>query len=376
MKTSGRYRVWGNPISHSMSPQVHALFAAQRGEQIDYDRGGEGMDAEQFLQAVQEFFAQEGKGCNITSPFKPVVASNFHQQTQAVALAQAANTLIKTPEGEIWAANTDGYGLVTDLMDLGWLPRGNISSVKDLAELGLVGDFPGQSSRVTRNDVTNEDPPATNSNDLNFNSKNSWETIRVLILGAGGATAGVLWDLLGVSQVQIDIYNRTQSKAEELCHRFNQELGNQEPRLKAVTSYDFNDYDLVINGVAYNSAPGDEVKLLSPALTPESKQRVKFYDMQYRQQGQTLFAQAISEQYVPLLSYRDFVKTCKSKNQVTSDSVFPNPVSQNSVTPTATFTGNYTDGLGMLVKQAVLSHMCWFKGKPWVDAQAVIEELA
>src|SRR6059058_1977232 len=106
------YCVMGNPVEHSKSPWIHARFAELTGHSLRYDRrlvpvGG-------FEQAVRDFRAAGGKGCNVTVPFKfdsPRIATRLTPRAQ---LAQASNTL-RFDGDEALADNTDGIGLVSDI---------------------------------------------------------------------------------------------------------------------------------------------------------------------------------------------------------------------------------------------------------------------
>ncbi|RIY33530.1 shikimate dehydrogenase [Psittacicella hinzii] len=268
-----RFLVWGNPISHSLSPRIHEIFASQRGTCIDYNRNGEGMDLATFIEAFLDFFAnQGGKGSNVTSPFKKVVYDLIKDRSEVCEIAQACNTVIKRADGSLYAENTDGYGLSSDLKSLGW---------------------------------------------LNLKSK-------ILILGAGGAVTGVLYHLLKEG-AQVDIFNRTRERAQEVASSF-----RKYGKVEAVTEYDFDDYDLVINAVAYKKGE-DAVNLRTSRITNPN---TKFYDMQYAAVGKT-----------PFLSFIEQLGCSQ----------------------------NLADGLGMLVRQAALSHYYWFGVLP--DANIALAQL-
>ena len=140
------YAVWGNPIAQSKSPLIHRLFATQTQQTMEYvAKLG---DLEDFEQQLQAFFAEGAQGCNITAPFKERAYALAEEHSERAKLAEACNTLKKLANGKLYADNTDGIGLVTDLQRLGWIQ-------------------PQQ---------------------------------RILILGAGGATKGVLLPLLEAQQ--------------------------------------------------------------------------------------------------------------------------------------------------------------------------------
>ena len=107
-----RYAVLGNPVAHSRSPFIHALFAQQTGQAVAYERVLCPLDG--FAASVRAFAAQGGRGCNVTVPFKfdaPALAAHV---TERALLAGAANVL-RLDAGGWWADNSDGVGLVRDI---------------------------------------------------------------------------------------------------------------------------------------------------------------------------------------------------------------------------------------------------------------------
>ena len=159
------YAVLGNPVAHSRSPFIHALFARQTGQAISYGRVLSPLDG--FAQAVRDFAALGGRGCNVTVPFKFEAPALADHCTARARLAGAANVLRLDASGW-WADNSDGVGLVRDI------------------EHGAGRVLHGQ---------------------------------RVLLVGAGGAGAGVLGPLLSASPAQVVVANRSADKAAELVQR-------------------------------------------------------------------------------------------------------------------------------------------------------------
>lgn len=160
------YGVFGHPVNHSLSPFIHGLFARQTGQLMNY-RPYDVAPAE-FAARVQEFFAQGGRGLNVTLPHKIAAVEVAQELTARAAHAAAVNTLAIKGDG-ILGDNTDGAGLVRDLCD----------------NLGLT--------------ITNR---------------------RLLVIGAGGATRGILAPLLGLSPIVVVIANRTAERAEALSAAF------------------------------------------------------------------------------------------------------------------------------------------------------------
>lgn len=214
-----RYAVFGNPIGHSQSPLIHHQFAEQTGERLQYTKQQPEPGA--FQQAADAFFAEGGKGLNVTVPFKQDAYSYAARLTPRARRAGAVNTLALLPDGTILGDNTDGIGMVNDLHNLDWPIAGR----------------------------------------------------RVLILGAGGAVRGVLQPLLEQEPAQVVVANRTLYKAEQLARGFS-DLGKIEPlRYEDLTGLSF---DLVINGTSA-SLSGELPPLPAGLLAPGAR----CYDMVY-----------------------------------------------------------------------------------------------
>jgi shikimate dehydrogenase len=163
--TADRYAVVGNPVAHSRSPAIHAAFARQTGEAVDYGRILCPLDG--FEAAVRGFAASGGRGCNVTVPFKFEAPRLAAQCSPRALLAAAANTL-RFDTGGWFADNTDGIGLVRDIEHNAGVP--------------LAGR-------------------------------------RVLLVGAGGAAAGVLGPLLAARPAEVVVANRNVDKALALVAR-------------------------------------------------------------------------------------------------------------------------------------------------------------
>jgi shikimate dehydrogenase len=216
-----KYAVFGFPIQHSKSPKIHRLFAEQTGQTLEYT--AQEVNAENFNAAVTDFFAQEGKGLNCTVPLKELAFQFATQKTERALFAKAVNTLIKQADGSILGDNTDGVGLVRDL-------TGNHG-------IKLAGQ-------------------------------------RILILGAGGATRGILHPLLDEQPERVCVANRTTEKAWQLAIEFNHSFTgcgfddlHEEPFdliLNATSASLQNElpaisaYLLAKNGVCYDLAYGNE----------------------------------------------------------------------------------------------------------------------
>jgi shikimate dehydrogenase len=170
--TVDQYGVVGHPVAHSLSPFIHAMFARQTGQAMSYRLFD--VAPEQLDERIAAFFAEGGRGLNITLPYKVAAVARANELTRRAQHAGAINTLAMRQDGTILGDNTDGVGLTQDLCV-------------------------NQRVVLTRR--------------------------RVLIIGAGGAARGVIAPLLGLEPEVIVIANRTADRAKALATAFAQ-LGN------------------------------------------------------------------------------------------------------------------------------------------------------
>jgi shikimate dehydrogenase len=234
--TNDLYAVVGNPISHSKSPRIHSLFASETGEPVEYTAIQAPLD--DFAGTVTQFFERGGKGLNVTVPFKEEAWKLADRRTERAGNAGAANTLYLDDDGVLTADNTDGCGIVRDL--------------------------------VTNHAVALKDA-------------------RILVLGAGGAVRGVLGPILAEHPAAITIANRTVAKAEALIDLFSPVAG--ETRLSACGfEQPRAPFDVIINGTSA-SLQGD-----LPPLSPEViGEKTVVYDMMYSLQTTTFNQWALEQ---------------------------------------------------------------------------------
>lgn len=268
------YCVMGNPVAHSRSPWIHARFAALTGQLIRYEHHLVALDA--FSHSLRHFIAQGGKGCNVTVPFKLDAAQAAECSSQRVQLAGAANTLLVQSDGRIYADNTDGLGLVADIL---------------------------------------------------HNAKVALADTDILLMGAGGAAAGVLGPLLEQQPRSVTVCNRTADRAEELVNRHVHLAKAWQVRLLAQNSLALQgSFDVVINATAA-SLQGAGVPVPGSVLRPGALA----YDMMYGAAAQPFLDWANQHQAIG------------------------------------------RDGLGMLVEQAAESFALWRQVRP--PSQQVLMEL-
>ena len=215
---SKRFAVVGNPIEQSRSPELHHSFAAKVGIELEYTKRLAPIDG--FAENVSEFFSNDGIGMNVTVPFKEQAFAQCDVLTDRAKIAKAVNTLW-IQDGKLYGDNTDGQGLVDAIKALDW------------------------------------------------NLANS----SILIIGAGGATRGVIYPLVKAGAKKIVIANRTLSRAEQLVDDLKPSV--PEATLSAISLTELaGKFDFIINATSA-SLSGD------PLVLPESLQFKHAYEMAY-----------------------------------------------------------------------------------------------
>ncbi len=263
-----KYAVIGHPISHSKSPLIHQAFAAQTHQDISYETIEAPLDG--FKATIERLVSEGYKGCNVTVPFKFEAYHLCDELGQRALDAKAVNTLIFR-DGKILGTNTDGPGLVLDIQQ-------------------------------------------------NLGIEMMWKD--VLLLGAGGAAAGVMWPLFNTG-VSIEVANRNMEKAKTLIKEFE---GPCSVRTRRYEDLPGRSYDIVIN--ATSSGLRDELPPLPEGLF---KPGALAYDMMYGRE-------------TPFMAY----------------------ARRNGATIVS-------DGLGMLVEQAAVAFDLWRGVRP--ETAAVIASL-
>ncbi|WP_151824334.1 shikimate dehydrogenase [Acinetobacter bereziniae] len=215
---SKQFAVIGNPIEHSRSPELHHAFAKKTGIDLNYSRRLAPLDG--FESSVHEFFSQNGVGMNVTVPFKEQAFAMCTQLTERAKIAKAVNTLWME-NGELHGDNTDGQGLVDAIKALDW-------NLKD-ADL--------------------------------------------LIIGAGGATRGVIYPLVKAGVKKIVIANRTLARAEQLVADLADSVPEAQLMACDLTALQ-GQFDLVINATSA-SLSGDAL------ILPETLTFNHAYEMAY-----------------------------------------------------------------------------------------------
>lgn len=210
-----KYAVLGNPISQSKSPFIHSSFAKQTDQEMTYSAIA--LEPNEFESFVRKFFADGGKGLNVTVPFKESAFALAASCSPRAEMAKAVNTLFVDEHGDICGDNTDGVGITTD--------------IKQNNGIALEGS-------------------------------------RVLILGAGGAVRGVLAALVYEQVSAVVVANRTVPKADQLVAEFEPLLNISTLSLDALQEPIEKKFDLVINGTSA-SLQGEMLQLNSDLMSEE-----------------------------------------------------------------------------------------------------------
>ena len=220
MSDKDKYAVFGNPIKHSKSPLIHGIFADQCDQAMQYRAVRVELDG--FSKTVDSFFAGGGRGLNITVPFKEQAYQYAQRLSDRAMRAGAVNTLTLAEDGAVEGDNTDGIGLVRDMIaNLGWAIQGG----------------------------------------------------RILLLGAGGAARGVLEPLLRERPRELLLVNRTEERAIQVAGEF-ADIGTIEGGGYSLIGE--RQFDLVINATSAGLT-GEMPELSSSLLT----ERSCCYDMLY-----------------------------------------------------------------------------------------------
>jgi shikimate dehydrogenase len=225
-----RLGVIGNPIVHSQSPVIHEAFSRDCEIELSYEKYL--VEPKDLTSFIVEFFShRDAKGLNVTLPFKQDVIAVCDELTLAAQDAGAVNTLIKDGKGKIVGDNTDGDGLIQDLMD------------------------------------------------YNLLCKNS----RILIIGAGGAAKGIVSALKSQHYLNMTIINRTEQNAEHLAKLF----AVKTIKSGSISDKNYSTYDLIINTASNGGASLIERYQINP-------KGASVYDISYGERAEVFLSEMLS----------------------------------------------------------------------------------
>ena len=192
------FAVIGNPIHHSLSPQIHATFAKDAGLHIDYEAVLSPLD--QFKHTVQTLITKKLSGANVTLPFKKEAYQLASSHSDYARIAEAVNTL-EFKQGQIIGHNTDGIGLVRDI------------------EQNLHANLEG---------------------------------MKILLVGAGGAAEGVIYSMLEKKPFELTLTNRTIEKSNAIKNKMNEYAQSFNAHLNVVeiAKLPYEYFDVIINATS------------------------------------------------------------------------------------------------------------------------------
>ena len=267
-KLNKKFAVLGHPISHSLSPKIHQYFASQFGIHLVYQRID--VESTHFKKTLSDLKQEGYEGLNITLPLKNLAYEICDELSSKAQQTKSVNT-ISIKNDKLYGDTTDGLGLVTDLL-----------------------------------------------------TKNvSLENKKILVIGAGGASNGIMFDLISQHPQTIFLTNRTISKSHEMAESWSLLAKDNAVLLNVLSSKEVITFDLIIN--ATSSSLGTV-----SAIFPENLKGHFWYDMMYGKQ-------------TPFL-----LKAKQSK-------------------------AKFSDGLGMLVEQAAAAFHIWHHQKP--DTKSIYQIL-
>jgi shikimate dehydrogenase len=263
-----KFAVLGHPISHSLSPKIHQYFASQFGIHLDYQRID--VESKNFKKILSDLRQEGYEGFNITLPLKSLAYEICDELSSKAQQTKSVNT-ISIREDKLFGDTTDGLGLVTDL--------------------------------ITKNV--------------------SLENKKILVIGAGGASNGVMFDLILQHPHTIFLTNRTITKSHDMAKNWSLLAKQNEVILNILSPKEDINFDLIINATSSSLGNGS-------AIFPENLKGYFWYDMMYGKQ-------------TPFLLKAE----------------------QNRA--------KFSDGLGMLVEQAAAAFHIWHHQKP--DTKSIYQIL-
>ena len=267
-KSNKKFAVLGHPISHSLSPMIHQYFASQFGIHLDYQRID--VESKNFKKTLIDLKQEGYEGINITLPLKNLAYEICDELSSKAEQTKSVNT-ISIKNDKLYGDTTDGLGLVTDLL------KKNVS-------------------------IDNK---------------------KILAIGAGGASNGVMCDLISQQPQTIFLTNRTISKSRDMAENWAFLAKDNNVLLNVLSPKEDIVFDLIINATS-SSLSTDS------AIFPENLKGHFWYDMMYGKQTPFLLK----------------AKQNKAK---------------------------FSDGLGMLVEQAAASFNIWHHKKP--DTKSIYQFL-
>ena len=224
-----KFAVLGHPIAHSLSPQIHLLFAKEFAIDLEYKKFD--INPDNFFENVKRLETEGYQGLNITLPLKNAALDICDQLSERSSLCRSVNT-ITFLDNNIIGDSTDGRGLINDL----------------------------------------------SNKKINIKGKN------IFLVGAGGAANGVIYDLIQSKPKKIFLTNRTFTKAIEMKKYWKCFAEKNQVTLETI-DLDFSNklyFDLIINATS-SSLTNQHSPLPEHALNCLKDEGI-CYDMMYGSQ--------------------------------------------------------------------------------------------
>ena len=182
-----KYFVIGNPISHSLSPDIHNLWIKNNQINAFYDKKKlNETEVENFILSIKK---KEISGVNVTVPYKKKVISYLDKLSPEARQTESVNTII-LQDNFLIGHNTDIVGFKFAIKS------------------------------------------------LNFSIKGK----KIFILGAGGVVPSIIFALNKMEASEVIISNRTRKRAEDLKNLF--------PNIKVLEWGNVPDFDIIINATS------------------------------------------------------------------------------------------------------------------------------
>lgn len=239
------FAVFGNPIKHSKSAIIYALFAKEIGILNKYDLNLI-LKEKDFNQILLDFFRLEGLGANITAPFKEHAFLLCNCLTDRARVSCSVNTIKKQYNGDLLGDNTDGIGFINDLKRLNWITNSDCTFL-----------------------ITKEEETLLSS------------VVNILLIGAGGASKGIIPVLLDIPKCNLTIVNRTYDKAQMLT-QFYYKMKYKNIYCISLDQlfYENKQYNLIVN--ATTSSMYNDIPKIPPSIISSF---TKCYDLFYQKKN-------------------------------------------------------------------------------------------
>ena len=193
-----KFFVIGNPIKHSLSPELHNYWIKLNKLNAIYDK--KQLNDSQLEKLISDIKRGDITGVNVTVPFKNAVIPYLDELSDEAKKTQAVNTIY----------------------------------LKDKKAIGHNTDIYGFENAIKK---------------INFDFKDK----KIFILGAGGVVPSIIYASMKMRSSEIIISNRTKEKAEKVKNIFN--------NIKLINWGETPDFDVIINATSLGLKQSDKINL-------------------------------------------------------------------------------------------------------------------